>query len=146
MSELSQDFSRTAAPASESKPPRKRRQRVAPFSLRLSPAEKDYLRKKAGKTPLGAYIKAKTFADGEPAQGRRSGLAVEDRKVMAQALALLGGGRYASNLHQIANAAHIGALPITPELEEELRAACRHVAEVKALLIQAIGLKEGGEK
>lgn len=146
MSELSQDFTQKAAPASETQPARSRRQRAAPFSLRLSPVEKDYLRKKAGKTPLGAYIKAKTFADGDPAEGRRSGLAVEDRRAMAQALALLGSGRYASNLNQIAHAAHIGALPIGPELEDELRAACRHVAEVKTLLIQAIGLKQGGEK
>jgi hypothetical protein len=150
MSDLSRDFSQKAvgeaAGTQQFKPVKPRRKRMPPFSLRLSPAERDALRRQAGKTPLGAYIKARVFAEGDPGTAGRVGSGSDKRKAMAQALALLGSGQYASNLHQIARAAEIGALPVTPELEDELRAACRHVAEVKALLVQAVGLKEGGQK
>jgi hypothetical protein len=43
---------------------------------------------------------------------RRSGLAIEGRKALAQALALLGRSRLSSNLNQLAHAANIGTLPI----------------------------------
>jgi hypothetical protein len=60
---------------------------------------------------------------------------------MAKALALLGQSRLASNLNQLAKAANIGTLPLTPDVEEDLQDACAHVWEIKALLIRALGLK-----
>jgi hypothetical protein len=75
------------------------------------------------------YIKARVF-DGT---GLRSAAAIADRPALAQALALLGQSRCASNLNQIAHLAHIGALSFSPEEQAELSAdrpnfseTCRH--------------------
>ena len=126
-----------AGTARQTKP----RRRASPFSLRLSEAEKARLVAEAKGTPLGTYIKAKVM--GAPLRARRSGPAVEDRKALAQALALLGQSRFASNLNQLAHAIHLGILPLTPETEAELREACTAVVDMRRLLIGALGLKTG---
>lgn len=128
--------------AANAKPSRKR---LPPFSLRLSAEEKAFLKAKAGEMSLGAYIKAKAFADGGPVKKRAVGLEVQDQKALSKALALLGQSRFSSNLNQLAKAANIGSLPMSPELERELTETCAHVQEIKALLIRAVGLKDGGK-
>jgi hypothetical protein len=114
--------------------------RPAPFSLRLSPDERTRLEAEAEGMQLGTYIKVKLL-DGAPV---KRAAAVEDRKGLAQALALLGQSRYASNLNQIAHLAHIGALTFSPEEQEDLAAALKHVAEIRALLVKATGLRAEG--
>ncbi|RST87267.1 plasmid mobilization relaxosome protein MobC [Aquibium carbonis] len=120
------------------------RKRAAPFSIRLSPDERARLAMEAAGAPLGAYIKAKILGDGPasmPIRMRRTGLAIEDRKALSQALGLLGKSRLANNLNQLARLANTGSLPLTPEVEEELLAAFREVREIRDLLMTALGLK-----
>jgi hypothetical protein len=120
--------------------------RPAPFSLRLTAAERNRLTEDAAGLPLGSYIKAKLF-DQESASIRRrpSGMAVEDRQALAQALALLGQTRYASNLNQLAHLANMGALPLTPEVIEELENTLRLIGEVRGLILQAVGCRKTAE-
>ena len=113
--------------------------RPAPFSVRLSPAERERLEAEAEGVRLGTYIKVKLL-DGAPT---KRATAIADRPALAQALALLGQSRFASNLNQIAHLAHIGALTFTPEEQAELSAALRHVAEIRSLLLSALGKKTG---
>lgn len=126
-------------------PPR-RATRPAPFSVRLSESDRSRLLAEANGVPLGAFIKAKLL-DGQlpvaPSRFRRSGLAVEDRTALAQILALLGRSHMSNNLNQLAHASKMGALPITPETEQELLAALRDVRELRRLLLLALGLKPG---
>jgi hypothetical protein len=117
-------------------------QRPPPFSIRLNHNERERLEAEAAGMPLGTYIKAKVL-NGAPL---KRAAAVEDRKALSQALALLGQSRIASNLNQLAHLGNIGALPLTPEMQAELLAALQHVAEVRALLIKAVGLKDGGPR
>lgn len=114
--------------------------RPAPFSLRLSADERARLLIEANGSPLGGYIKAKLLT-AAPVRTRRTGLAIEDRKSLAQLLALLGQSRLSSNLNQLARAANIGALPVTPDIEDELRAALFDVRELRRLLLLALGFK-----
>lgn len=90
--------------------------------------------------PLGSYIKAKALGE-RPLRSRRSGISVEDRQALAKALALLGRSRLSSNLNQLAHAANIGSLPMTPETEEFLHECLRDVREVRRLLMTALGLQ-----
>lgn len=121
------------------------KRRAAPFCLRLTEAERARLADEAKGAPLGAYIKAKALGSALPVRLRRSGLAVEDRQALAQALALLGASRLSSNLNQLAHLAHIGALPVTLDLVDELSAALEDIRSIRRLLIAALGLKpEGG--
>lgn len=142
---LTEAFHHTSAGKPETAPSKGRRKRPAPFSLRLSEEERARLMAEAKGAPLGAYIKAKLAGMALPVQMRRTGLAVEDRQALAKVLALLGGSRLSSNLNQLAHAANIGALPMTPETEEHLRAAVDAVADMRRLLLAALGLRpEGG--
>ncbi len=116
--------------------------RPAPFSLRLSTAERGRLLDEARGAPLGGYIKAKLFGDeAPPIRLRRSGLPVEDRAALGKALALLGRSHLSSNLNQLAHAVNIGILPVTPETEIELREALADIREIRGLLMAALGLK-----
>jgi hypothetical protein len=75
-----------------------------PFSIRLSEAERARLKCEAGPQPLGTYIRARLLAEpGRPVRRASSSLTLEDRKALAQALALLGQSRIASNLNQLAH-------------------------------------------
>ena len=112
--------------------------RPAPFSIRLDVTERAKLEAEAGETPLGTYIKAKVLE--KPAL--RSGSTVEDRRALAQALALLGQSRFSSNLNQIAHAANIGALVFTEEEAAALQAALSHIAEIRSLLLKATGIRK----
>lgn len=135
----------TFSAASSGCPPNVPKPRLAPFSLRLSEDERARLTDEAKGAPLGSYIKAKVLGSALPVRLRRSGLAVEDRQALAQALALLGASRLSSNVNQLAKLANIGALPVTLELEAELSAALADIQQIRRLLVAALGLKaEGG--
>ncbi len=141
---LSTVFQKTSAtPAANSEANQPRVKRPAPFSIRLNEEERLRLLKEAAGQPLGTYIKAKALG-GVPLRTRRTGATVEDRKALAQLLALLGQSRLSSNLNQLAHAANIGTLPMTPETEEHLSAAVRSVVEMRTLLVAALGLKAEG--
>ncbi len=114
---------------------------LPPFSLRLSSEERAALERAAGRKPLGAFIREKLF-DGELTPRRTRGRRpVKDHTALAQVLGALGQSRLSSNLNQLAKAAHIGALPITPELEQELGEACAEIRAMRDDLMQALGHK-----
>lgn len=134
-------LSGTFQPIAESAAPPSIQKRPAPFSLRLSEDERARLIVEAKGAPLGAYIKAKVLGSAPALRVRRTGLAVEDRQALAQVLALLGRSRLSSNLNQLAHAANIGALPITPETEADLCEALSDVRAIRRLLMTALGMK-----
>ncbi|WIY52163.1 hypothetical protein O9Z70_11895 [Devosia sp. YIM 151766] len=121
-----------------------RAKRLAPFSIRLSETDRARLAMEAAGAPLGAYIKAKLL-DGMPERRkRRKVLAIEDKKALARALALLGRSDLLRSLQDMARAAEIGALALTPETEAELLAAIALVQEIRSALLVALGHRAGG--
>jgi xanthine dehydrogenase molybdopterin-binding subunit B len=134
---ISEAFNHLPADQLPVKAPKKR---PAPFAIRLSEDERARLTAEAKGAPLGTYIKSKALG-GPPLRLRRSGLAIEDRQALAKALALLGRSHIANNLNQLAHAANIGALAMTPETEAELRETLRDVRVMRLLLMSALGFK-----
>ena len=122
-------FQRATAPART--PP--------PFSLRLSADERAELIRRAGNKPLGAYIRAQLLGDiTTPRRSRRQpGM---DQQALAKLLAELGKSRLSSNLNQLAKAAHMGSLPVTPETEQALVQACDDVRRMRHALLSTLGL------
>lgn len=118
--------------------------RPPPFSIRLTDAERADLVRRSRGAPLSAFIKSRLFDD-QPLRARRSASTVEDREALARALALLGQSRISSNLNQLARAAHMGVLPLTPETESELRETLAAVRQVRDLLMSGLGLRKGGK-
>ena len=111
--------------------------KTAPFSVRFTAAERERLQAEAGGLALGSYIRAKLLSDAP--LPRKRGMALADRQALAKALGLIGQTHYASNLNQLARLANMGALPLTPEVVEEIASTLKLIAEVRALIIQALG-------
>ena len=128
---------------------RRRKRPPPPFSIRFTEGERARLASEAGKRPLAAHIRSKLFGDAVPQRRRRPVRRIPPPKVdqvaLGRALGELGRSRLASNMNQIAKAANLGALPVTPELEQELHEACVAIRDMRRQLVAALGIKpEGG--
>jgi len=122
------------------RPKKPRKKRLPPFSVRLTEQERAWLQGQAGGRPLGAYIKEKALSDAPVLQkSRRKGSS--DYAALGQALGGLGQSRLASNMNQIAKAANMGSLPVTPDLIQELHEACAEIRVMRMTLIAALGIK-----
>lgn len=131
MSEARLPFNETAKP---------KKTRPAPLSLRVTEEERVLLKELAGRRSVNAYIREKVF--GDKASPRRSyRMPRPDEAVISQVLARLGQSRLSSNLNQIAKAANLGTLPVTPDLADDLTAACADIHLMREELIAALGLK-----
>lgn len=108
------------------------RSRPAPFSLRLTKAEKAKLVRRAKGQPLGAFIKAQLL-------GSKS--TIITKADAATVLAILGSSDLAQSMVCIAKAAEIGALPVTPELSEQLEQACADIRTMRFALLRALGVR-----
>jgi hypothetical protein len=116
--------------------------RPATFTLRLTPEDRLRLERDAAGMSLGAYVRWRLFdADKLPPRSRGK-FPVKDHQALSRTLAALGQSRIASNLNQLAAAANIGALYVTPEIEVELAEAVRHVAAIRKMLIAALNLSD----
>jgi len=132
MSHLQQTFSDTSPSLVHKKTP-------PPFSLRLSKEEREKLETAAAGMPLGPFIKAKLFEGDLSPRKTRGHAPVKDHAALARALGLLGNLRIANNLNQLAKAANTGALPMSPEVEEELMTTCAAVLAIRAEIMRALG-------
>ncbi|MEP3346293.1 MAG: hypothetical protein ABJN34_00020 [Litoreibacter sp.] len=115
--------------------------RPAPFSLRLTPEERERLEAQSGAMPLASYIKSVVLSDEAPKYRKRTRPPVAEQQLLAAVLAKLGSSRTASNLNQIAKGLNQGTLVVDEELEADLNAAIAEVAWMRATLMQALGIK-----
>lgn len=125
--------------------PKARSKQASPFSLRLTYAERTQLKAEAGAQPLGTYIRSRLLGD-KAEKRRRLRPPGPDHQKLALVLAALGQSRLASNMNQIAKAANMGVLEVSAELTHDLEGACRAIADMREMVIAALGLKpESGE-
>lgn len=127
----------TAAPS-----PTKKRTTLSPFTLRLTCEERARLEERAGKLSLGAYLHACVFSEDTKSRKLRTRDVVKDKKAAAEALALLGQPRIASNLNQLAYHANVGALIVGPAEKEDIAETNAHLAAIRSLLMEALGKKK----
>ncbi|PTN12515.1 hypothetical protein [Nitrosomonas aestuarii] len=116
-----------------------KRRYTPPFSLRLTVEERKRLNEMAGNQPLGSYIRDRLFG-AKAVKRRKVKKPTVDSAMLALVLSELGQSRLASNINQLAKAANMGALDITPEIEKEIEQACREIQTMRALLIAALGV------
>jgi len=138
---ITEIFGKSVSPKKD----RARRKSASPFSLRLTDEKRARLNEQAGSQPLGAYIRSRIFGKNteKRRQTRRPGL---DHQKLALVLSELGRSRLASNMNQLAKAANIGTLDFSDSVVRDLQEACRAIAQMREMLIVALGLKpEGGE-
>ncbi len=113
------------------------------FTFRLSREDRELLDRNAVGMSLGSYVRWLLFNPKTPPPRRRGQFPVKDHQALSAALSKLGQSHIPSNLNQLAKAANSGSLVLTPELEAELREALHLIAEIRRLLIDALGLSEG---
>jgi len=118
----------------------KKARKAPPFSLRLTFEERKQLNHDAGNMPLGAYIREQLLETTAPRK-RCFRQPVQNEKLLAQLLTELGQSRLSNNLNQLAKASHKNALPLTPKARQELEQAAQDIRDMKAYLVQALGLK-----
>ena len=120
--------------------PAQKKKRPAPLSVRVSDEEKALLKRLAGNRSVNGYIRQKLFGDAVKPKSVRGSPSV-DREALAKTLGALGQSRLSSNLNQLAKAANMGALPVSPELVAELTRACADIQAMRRDLIAALGIK-----
>lgn len=134
---LSRTFAATSSGKKQSKYP-------PPFSLRLTFEQRTRLEREAGTMGVGAYIRSRLFGEAEGTGKRtRTRYPVKDEQALARVLGELGQSRIANNLNQLAKAANMGSLEVTPETEAELQDACAAIQAIRRDLIAALGLGGG---
>lgn len=145
---LHEQFHRAAAGVEKG---RCRSKGAKPVSIRLNDEERAFLTREAGKLSLSAHMRKKLLGDsGDGASQRRVSLRRRvprvDQESLGRALALLGRNDFARRLDELATAAVMGALPLGPELIEELHAVCSYIRAMRDALMQALEVEKGGER
>ena len=105
----------------------------------MTPEERDKLEELAAGMTLSAYIRACIFAEETQRRKRRPKNAIADKKAAAEALALLGQSRIASNLNQLAYHANIGVLIVGETEKAQIAEANAHLLAIRTALMQALG-------
>lgn len=117
-----------------------------PFSLRFTFDERAKLDMLRGSMPLGRYIREQLLGDDAAPRKKRGRYPVKDQEALGRVLGALGASRLSQNLNQLARASNSGSLPVSPDVEEELRQACADVKAMREELLRALGgLSDGGE-
>ncbi|MEP5732342.1 MAG: plasmid mobilization relaxosome protein MobC [Sulfitobacter sp.] len=111
----------------------------SPLTLRLTAEERTRLEELAAGMTLSAYIRACMFGADAVKRKKRPKNVVEDKKAAAEALALLGQSRIASNLNQLAYHANIGMLEMGDQERADIAEANAHLLAIRTLLISALG-------
>ena len=112
---------------------------ISPITLRLTPEEREKLEELAQGMTLSAYIRACVFAEETRRRKRKPKSVVEDKKAAAEALALLGQSRIASNLNQLAYHANTGILVMGEDEKAQIAEANAHLLAIRGLLLRALG-------
>lgn len=128
-------FERAARP----KRAKKKRFALSPLTLRLTAEERERLEELAAGMTLSAYVRACVFGEEAKRRKRRPRNVVADKRAVAEALALLGQSRIASNLNQLAYHANIGVLIVGDEEKAQIAEANAHLAAIRAHLMTALG-------
>lgn len=112
----------------------------APFSLRLSLADRQLLERRAAGQPLSAYIRAQILCSAPQGDLIDPGLP-EGRKAVARILGKLGESELSRSLARLAEAARMGALPVTPETETAIQQAATDIKDMRSALMAALRMK-----
>ena len=114
-----------------------------PFSIRFTFEERARLDAERGRHSLAAHIRERLFGDKVSVRKKPGNTPVEDAEALGRVLGALGGSRLSQNLNQLAKAVNTGSLPVTPETEADLVAACKEVRELRNDLLRALGKSPG---
>lgn len=141
MSTLHHNFNKIAAPAE--KPETQASKYPPPFSIRFTFEERARLDEKRGRASLAAHIRKRLFGDEVSPRKKPGNSPIKDAEALGRVLGALGRSRLSSNLNQLAKAVNTGSLPVMPETEADLVAACEEIKALRIDLLRALGKSPG---
>jgi len=113
---------------------------TVPISTRVTIAERDRIRGLANGMSMSVYLRTVALK-GTRGVVRKKSKPSADKKMLGRVLGALGQSRLSSNMNQIAKAAHMGALPVSDDLHDELMKACANIRAMRRDLISALGVQ-----
>lgn len=117
-----------------------RKKRPPPISLRLNDAERTALRKAASGRSINGYIRERLF--GDAASIAASKPVSEDHAALARVLGALGQTNVFTSLAAISLALEKQQLLASKETESSITEACKAIADMRADLLIALGLRK----
>ena len=111
------------------------------LSVPLTPEQKTELVRRAGIKPLSNYARELLFAANDNPQPRRSRKQKDKYEFAATVIAQLGKSDVARSLQEIARAARLGIIVITPETDAALREAAAHVSAAAQAAHRVLNVK-----
>jgi len=114
-----------------------------PFSIRFTFEERARLDDERGRKTLAAHIRDRLFGQDAGLRRKPGNSPIKDFEALGRVLGALGASRLSSNLNQLAKAVNTGSLPVTPETEADLVAACEEVKALRIDLLRALGKSPG---
>jgi len=114
-----------------------------PFSIRFTFEERARLDTERGRHSMAAHIRERLFGDQASVRKKPGNGPIRDSEALGRVLGALGASRLSSNLNQLAKAVNTGSLPVTPETEADLVAACKDVMALRNDLLRALGKSPG---
>jgi len=147
------DFSSGKRPDLSSKPqfnyavqkPEKPEGNPPPYSMRFTWDERDRLSNMAGNRSWAALIRERLFGD-DVSKRRKTRQTSIDQQAIARLGAMLGKTRIPNNLNQLSKAANTGCLVMDEDTKQQLNEACTHVADMRQILISALGVRDQGNQ
>ncbi|MGH1439744.1 MAG: hypothetical protein ACRBBR_06510 [Cellvibrionaceae bacterium] len=113
--------------------------KTTPFTLRLTAAQRALLERKAGKLPLGDYIRQTALYCETVAIESENLYPANDSITTHQILAELGRSRISEHLNALAQSAKLGTLVLTEDESAVLIEACADIAMIRRRLMRALG-------
>jgi hypothetical protein len=138
--DISGGFKRAVGSVGKARRPSKA---TKPFSIRLTPAERATLEERAGRLPLGQYIRDVLLGEGVTKRRAARKPQLDDQKVAAL-LSGLGQSRLSSNLNQLAKSANMGTLDVDEDIKLQLQQACVAILAMREALMIALRINARG--
>ena len=114
---------------------------AAPISIRFSAEERALLKKRAGSQCLSAYIRHHALDGDVTPRKTRGHSPVKDHQALAHVLSALGRSEIHKSLNSIIALSKEGKPPFDERVQKALWRACSDIAEMRADLVAALGLR-----
>ena len=111
------------------------------ITIRLTPSEYAHVESEAANLPISVYIREKLLSDSPFIRKTRNRTPIKDHEILAQIIGLLGSGRIANNLNQLAKAANSGKA-FSEDEKALLFQSCAEIRAIRDMNMQGLGLKE----
>ena len=129
----------TFASSVETKPDQKKRN--SPISIRFSDDERMLLKQRAGNKSLSAYVRDQALDGDVTPRKTRGRTPVKDHQALAHVLSALGRSEIHKSLNSIIALSKENAPLFDETVQKALWRACRDIAEMRADLVAALGLR-----